>query len=89
MTITIPIWLLVVLAVTVVWYAVGYAINSLITQHVKDRWMRKHKTGTVPDWYLPVCYVTAGPVGWCAWIYDIYDDWHRKRRRAKLDAADS
>lgn len=88
MTITIPIWVLVVAGVTVVWYALGYAFNNTILRSIRNRWMRRHRTGTVPDWCLRVAYVACGPVGWGAWVFDVYDGWRYKRRRAKLDAAD-
>lgn len=88
MTITIPIWLLVVIGITLVWWAVGYAFNNTVLTRVKHQWLRKHKTGTVPNRFFYVAGLIAGPVGWAVaasywWTHD--SPWGRVARAAERE----
>lgn len=82
-SITIPAFVVWFLIVTIVWYAIGYVINNTLLNWHLHRYLRAHKTGTVPDRYMNAGYIIAGPVGWAAWLYDIIYYQRRKRARAR------
>lgn len=89
LTITIPVWVWLPIAITIVWWAGGFVINTLVIQRLRDRWMRRHKTGTIPNWWYPVAYGVCGPLGWIAYTYDAIASAYRKRQREQLRKADN